>query len=269
MSDGLNKYLHGTVWVYPTPEKKRGAKRLALIISDSQANFGSPTVNVVVAVSGATNEYINVPLNMDAGYQIQCDQIHTVAKEELTEYAGALPTSLLASVKSKIRAHFNLDEGDSSRAELKKAVVGMTAALSRMVSEDEYAAPPANYTQISKETELQKISPKTENDTVSPESEASPVAETPPKAPKPAKKSTGRKKVEKSAKISTKTGKPVRKLRKYNDEEKAFIADTANSTDDIMKRFELTDKKQAHALRNYIRNRLGKQENQETPESEQ
>ena len=258
MSDGLNKYLHGTVWVYPAPEKKRGTKRLALIISDSQANFGSPTVNVVVAVSGATNEYINVPLNMDAGYQIQCDQIQTVEKDKLTEYAGALPVNLLTSVKSKIRAHFNLDEGDSSRAELKKAVVGMTAALSRMVADDD-GFPAAR---TSEKTE--KISAKPENDTVTPDSDVNP--ESAPKVPKQTKPGGGRKKAEKPAKISSKTGKPVRKLRKYTDDEKAYIADKANTADDVMKKFGLTDKRQAHALRNYIRNRLNKQE---TPEATQ
>lgn len=257
MSNELNKYLHGTVWVYPGSEKKRGVKRLALILSSSQANTDASTVNVVAIVSGAADSSRCVPLSIGQNYQICCDQIHTVPKTELTEYVGALPPGLLSSVKAKICTHLSLDDEVDSRAALRKAVSTMAETLTKLVGEDDAAAEKTKQ-------------PKSAKKSAKPESAAEPApTDTPPETKKPARGRGVRRKTAAPEKISKKSGKPIRKVRKYTDEEKAFIADKANSTDDVMKRFGLTSKNQAHALRNYIRNRQGKPSTPETPETPQ
>jgi len=288
MIDGLNKYLHGTVWVWPTPNDKNNI-RLALVISDSRANMHSSTVNCVAVESGKKNEYINVPLNMEKEYQIRCDQIHTVPKEDLTEYAGALSPDILAAVKAKIRVHFNMDE--DTRADLRKAVAGITETLTKIVEEGDKGAQGAWTATAATSTvadtaeqayeapaALKQDNSPQDNDSASdvdnkpeqlPEPEPEPVqvpektsesfSEPPKSSDNKGRKKSNKKSDEKATPISGKTGKPVRTMRKYTEEDKQFLVDPNNTTDDIMKRFDFDDKKQVHGARTYARKTLSLQ----------
>ena len=92
---GLNKFLHGTVW--------KQNNELVLIVSSDEYNARSVDINCV-AIKGAAES-----VSFD---NIQCNQIFTVKKEELNEFQGALPATLLAAVKARIRQQLNM--GDDS-----------------------------------------------------------------------------------------------------------------------------------------------------------
>lgn len=212
--EALNRYPHGTVW--------GTGKELMLIISSDRVNVSSPIINCVLLSNKKGSKGIEVSIG-NKKYQINCNQIHTITRGDLTDFYGAISAQALSSVKTSLRA-----------------LLGM---------EDMY--------QEVERTSLE-VAPEPVMDVVF----EGPVL--PPAKPgrKPSAKLSPKKKVTKglraikaksNEKISAKTGKPVRQMNKYSDEDKKFLRDTSNTTDDIMKRFGFTVKRQAHSARTYAR----------------
>ena len=75
MANGLNKFLHGTVWDGIPGE-------LALIISSDEHNMRSPEVNYVSIVGNGNDNLVSLD-------NIRCDQIYTVEKQAFSTFRVA------------------------------------------------------------------------------------------------------------------------------------------------------------------------------------
>jgi len=227
--EGVNKFLQGSIWHWKNPnstvrEGVQAGSRPVLIISNDIFNKFSPVVNCVSITTNIKNSRVHEPVFITRPSHIQCEQIHTISKEELVEYLGTVEHSTMSNVKAKLKIQFGM--GDDRHLELLAEVRSIVDDISRKIisSEDDEAdvlAPAPNVpTQDAKPNQSSALK----------------------KADKPEKDT-----------ISKKTGKSKQVHRKYTDEDRAFILDRSNSTADLMERFGYKDKIAANSARTYIR----------------
>ena len=117
MSISLNKYLHGTLWGWLPGE-------FALIISSDEHNNRNLEI-VCVSVSRTKGDSISID-------NIQCGQIHTVAKSALADFKGAVPAPVLSAIKSKIRVLFNMGENVENLQSIKESAAKLIGELSKI-----------------------------------------------------------------------------------------------------------------------------------------
>ena len=266
MANGLNKYLHGTVWSWMPGED-------ALIISSDEHNSQISEVNCV----SITNVSKGASVSIDKDSHIQFSQIHTIQKQELATFKGAVPAPILFAVKARIQGLFNMgtsrDEGNLQCA--RDTAAKLVGQLARIDSDHmPYVAEPIVAEPLV--TSVAVIEPPTDvaeavatsTPVAEPTQAVNPVKNDEPDIPevkavskkksdKPSKKSRD-KKTQPSAKINDKTGKPKRQIINYTDEDEAFVLDGNPTIDEIIKRFNFKDKKQAYAARTYLKSRRAK-----------
>ena len=257
MSNSLNRFLHGTLWKWIPNE-------LALIISNDEYNSQNPYVNCV-SVTGVTDDSISID-------NIQCSQIHTVEKEALHEFRGAVPAPILAAVKTKIQKQFNIGDDKAIHA-IQETAARLFGQLAQM--DTEHVSP-----SVSKPTEDTPVTPVptlplsnkkadittevsavvVDSDVILPEPPKDNIK--PPvdnKPSTPARKQRGEKS-QKTAEISPQTGKPKREMRNYTDEDEAFVLDGNPTAKEIMDRFGFTEKRKVHDLKFLLKKRRNKRE---------
>jgi len=108
----VNKFVQGSIWRWvckmPNRPGVQGSERPVLIISNDTFNQFSPSVNCVTITSVLKESPVHVPVHITKDSHIQCEQVHTVTKEELTEFMGMVNDSIMLSVKSKLKYQFNM-----------------------------------------------------------------------------------------------------------------------------------------------------------------
>jgi len=247
MSNGLNRFLHGTLWKWDSGE-------LALIISSDEYNSQNADVNCV-SVVGVSDNSIGIE-------NIQCNQIHTVEKSALFEFMGAVPTHVLAAVKSKVQKQFNMGDDKSMQA-IQETAALLVGQLARMDSE---YAPPATTPTVSKPHPLNAIVDMAADASVG--NIAPDVILFDPSKnntkPLPDKKLTRKprgKKLKQASEVGSHTGKPKHEIRRsYTDEDEAFILDGSPTSKEIMERFGLADKSKIYGIKFHLKNRRAKRE---------
>ena len=114
--DCTNKYVQGTVWKWSRKEYSdntagvQSSERPVLIISNDTYNAFSQSVNCVSITSVLKESPVHVPIYINMDSHIQCEQIHTVSKSELTEFKGVVQPIVMSNVKAKIRMQFDMSE---------------------------------------------------------------------------------------------------------------------------------------------------------------
>jgi len=260
MSSSLNRFLHGTLWKW-TPNE------LALIISNDEYNSQNSVVNCV-SVTNVSDDTISID-------NIQCYQIHTVKKEALHEFMGAVPSQIIAIVKAKIQKQFNMGD-DKNLLAVQETATKLIGQLTQMDSEyvpstvtPKIAAPIAP-TQEPLPSPIPPVKTKADRITKevvdnTPINTASPTPNKPKEKDKitsanknskekpamkvePILKSSG-KKQNKNTKASPPSGKLIRGIQKYTKEDEAFVLDGNPTTEEIMDRFGFKEKRKVYDLR--------------------
>ena len=114
----INRYAHGTVWHWRNNSQyKAGVQagdRPVLIISNNAFNKNSTVVNCVTITSVLKDSPVHVPLNVSRASHVQCEQIHTVTKDELSRYIGVVSNATLQDVKAKLRLQLGMRKSGNS-----------------------------------------------------------------------------------------------------------------------------------------------------------
>ena len=246
----LNAHIQGSVWMWTQrttqqQEPKKGVQssgRPILIVSNNTFNTWSPSVNCLTITSQLRESPVHVPVNLDVSSHIQCEQIHTIPKIELSEYKGVISPVTLANVKAKLNIQF--DMGTDRSLEILSKIKNSMDALTESAStgfglpafEKEVANTMVNihncFTSI--KTEIQKLrTGSVENvpENVEP-------AETVP---------------ETDASQAKAIVKGKRSRGGFSDDEIAFIIDEANSISDVVELFEFKDRATAYRARSYYK----------------
>jgi len=268
MSTSLNRFLHGTLWKW-TPNE------LALIISNDEYNSQNSAVNCV-SVTNVSDDTISID-------NIQCNQIHTIKKEALHEFMGAVPAPIIAIVKAKIQKQFNMGD-DKNLLAIQETATKLIGQLTQMDSEyvppsetptiappiaptPEPLPPPVSPVNMKVDGVTEGGVDNTPADTVSPApskpKEKDKVTsanknskEKPAKKAEPSPKS---KPISKKSKQKIETiqasNKPKRELKDYTEEDEAFILDGNPTTDEVMDKFGFKDKRKVYDLRLALKKR--------------
>jgi len=244
MANGLNGYLHGSVWSWIPGEN-------ALIISNDEHNIQNPEL-ICLTVSGVKG---GASVCVDDKNYIQCNQIQMLEKNALSKFEGAVPAPVLTAAKAKISALLNIviEPGNlqpirDTAAKLVGQLAQMDAGYASPIAEPAVADAPS--VQIADDTDKNDDKPEV----ILPDNQQP--------APKPKKTTNPRVKKNKTKPITEKeTGNSRRESKSYSEEDEAFVLDGNHSTEEIMKRFNFAEKKQAYAAKNYLRARRIKQQN--------
>ena len=230
--EGVHKYLQGSIWHWRNPnsnvrEGVQAGSRPVLVISNDIFNKYSPVVNCVSITTNIKNSRVHEPVFITRPSHIQCEQIHTVSKEELNEYLGTVEHSTMSNVKAKLKIQFGM--GEDRHLELLSDIKSIVDDISKKQDEASEL--------------LVDEAVKTTNQNGASEILA-PAPNTPKQAAKPKQQSSPK---------PQKENKPKQTHRKYTDEDRAFILDTNNTTADLMERFGYKDKVAANSARTYMR----------------
>jgi len=113
--DRTNKYVQGSVWMWENNvgnnNRRTGVQsgdRPVLIVSNNTFNHYSAAVNCVSITSQLKDSPVHVPLYINKDSHIQCEQLHTIPKSELTEFRGIVPNATLSTVKAKLRIQLDM-----------------------------------------------------------------------------------------------------------------------------------------------------------------
>jgi len=283
--DSTNKYTQGSVWKWVRKEYTgntagvQSSERPVLIISNDTFNARSQSVNCVSITSVLKESPVHVPIYITMDSHIQCEQIHTVSKNELTEYKGTAPAAVLSNVKAKIRMQLGMHEDKSTELlnSIKRSIDELSAKKSAKPIPSENTAIlnaiKDNLHDLNKKADKGFGVPDIENDVVRfltnihnyyIEIKADINA---------MKDVYGKNSTENTVKTavsdivakaaggdetdrSVKTGGRGRgKQRQYTDEDKRFIADKNNPIEVIAEKYGYT-KQYAHKMRHYFKNKL-------------
>jgi len=144
--ESMDKYIQGSIWHWKNPGEQRegvqSGERPVLIISNDIFNKYSYSVNCVSITTVLKDNPVHEPIFIVRPSHIQCEQIHTVPKSELTEYIGAVPRTTLSNVKAKIRIQFNMGEDRNTETllEIKKTVEMINRKLNRDSADEDSGA---------------------------------------------------------------------------------------------------------------------------------
>jgi len=231
--DYVHKYVQGSVWKWIKKESLADIsgglpnEKLVLIISNDTFNTYSPNVNCIFISSILKESPVHVPVYISADSHIQCEQISTAPKSELTDFKGIIPPSVLSAVKAKIRIQFNMSEDKNT--ELLSVIKKNTDELKAKVAEG-FGIPEL-------ESEYVKFLSNINNSYEEIKSDIAAIKS-----------------------IIDNTGDEIRtrgksSQRKYTREDKKFIADASNSIDKLVERYGYS-KPYAYKMRNYFQKRL-------------
>jgi mRNA-degrading endonuclease toxin of MazEF toxin-antitoxin module len=217
MTNGLNKYLHGSVWSWVPGE-------CALIISSDEYNISSKEV-VCLAIS---SEKSSGSINIDDKKYVQCRQIHMIDKHSLSRYEGVISPTALAAIKTKIGALLNINLEPVMLQDIRNTAAALVSQITTMGTS-------YNPVVFSGEDNKNNASPV----------ETNVFAAQDDMKPSLTLGSGSRKK----------TGKQKNKKPRYSDEDVAFIIDPATSTEAIMKKYGILTKEKVYSLRYSLKTR--------------
>lgn len=267
----ISRYVQGTVWHWSRGTNDRfekgvqGDDRPVLVISNNVFNMSSPAVNCLTITSVLKDSPVHVPVHLYQPSHIQCEQIHTIRKQNLVHYKGTVSENTLKEVKEKLKFQLNIDNNlfndvNNIDATLKDILEEIRLGL-KDSKRDMYMvslirdllASQANLTKqfitftnshhvldepevFDEPQEASGSQPQDGLDLVS-FSKQTPIAMD-------------------SINEEKQEIKKKREYRKYTDEDILFIVDEGNTPEDIMNRFGLDDKTSAYNLRNRMKKKF-------------
>jgi len=262
-----HKYVQGSVWHWNNSRiydygGVRAKERPAIVVSNNTFNSFSPVVNVVTVTGILKESPTHIPFFVSKDSHIQCEQIHTVPKEELLSFRGLISSNLLTQLQAKLKFQFGI--GDDNNAELlniiNRQIDGMGRKLN-MVFSDVSASVDLLLEQAQKgfglpaveedflkvvldlHSSVNVIADKVAAISVLQPSAAvqNPLDAAPEESPA----------AENSIQL-----RPGQKRRRYTSEEKAFIADPNTSIEAVVERFGFTTESAAQKMIRYFRKQL-------------
>jgi len=278
--EGINKFLHGTIWLWNNPaERKEGVQagdRPVLIISNDTFNKFSRAVNCVSITTILKQSRVHEPVYITRPSHIQCEQLHTIPKDELIEYYGKVEPSTLSNVKAKIRIQFDMGEDRNSDtiAEIRKIVGLINNRLNdKNAGQDEAINDTKNLEELLEKSRIENLSilkslekafgllldetgkvasalGRISGVDVQGDVQSSENILALPESKNQSRKSN-QPITEKLVTTKTPTTKTTRN--KYTHEDMQFIVDSNNSIEAIMKRYSFTKKQSAYAARSYAK----------------
>jgi mRNA-degrading endonuclease toxin of MazEF toxin-antitoxin module len=112
-ADKINQFVQGSVWIWENKnEKKSGVQSDAcpvLVISNNTFNQHSTAVNCIAITSVLSDSPVHVPIYLTKPSYIQCEQLHTIPKNELTTYKGMVADDILDLIKDKLKTQFSME----------------------------------------------------------------------------------------------------------------------------------------------------------------
>ena len=266
------KYVQGSVWKWVRKEYAenqagvQSSERPVLIISNNTFNAHSASVNCVSITSVLKESPAHIPIYITMDSHIQCEQIHTVSKTELTEYKGMAPPAVVSNVKAKIRLQFDMNEDRNTELlqGIKKSIDGLLAKPNAKVPAAEntalLTAIKDSLHDLNRKANKGFGIPEIENDIIRILTNIQANYETIKSDVNEIKSCVGKNNAEAGEAPVTAGSKRGRaKQRKYTEEDKKFIMDKSNPIDVVAKKYGYT-KQYAHKMRHYFRTRLNDDE---------
>jgi len=254
------KFTQGTIWHWGNKGEQRAGvqsgERPVLIVSNNTFNKHSPVVNCVCITSVLKDSPVHVPLHVNRDSHIQCEQIHTISKEDLQNYIGTASAATMNMVKEKLRFQFDMtsDNNTAILNSIKKSVEGLEksvkmppdltaikASVDALCAKAEkgFGVPEIEDTFLQLVADLHKIVTNGKSGEV---------------LPAPSNNRYDESHVIRNVRPYD-SGKQTR--RNYSEEDKKFILDKRNSTEVIMKKYGFKDKKSVFATRAYFKRKKG------------
>jgi len=252
IAEKVNQFIQGSVWIWKQVGGQPGG-RPVLVISNNAFNQISLTVNCLVITNILKESPVHVPVTLETESHILCEQIHTVSKNELSDYKGNVLPLTLSIVKSKLSVQFDMpaDRGLEILTNIsngvnllnEKAINGFgVSALA-----DEMAGTLAKihecFYQIKKEIENLQADKQSEESVSSDEEDGDTSA-------------FDEEVYEEDESVIDETDADKKFGRGvFSIGDIAFMIDPANSIDDIIKKFGIKDKPTAYRMRSYYKRR--------------
>ena len=260
--ENVSKYVQGSIWHWNNKRELipgvQGMDRPVLIISNDRFNESSAVVTCATITTTLYDSPVHVPIHITADCHIQCEQIQVISKEELGNFKGLVPESVMAQVKEKLKIQFNI--GADRNTDILLGITKQIASLDKRVTNvvnDVNASVSLLLEQAERgfglpnvETDFLKLvlDMNSSMEKIAAEVEKIKAAPTPVQShtdePEPI-----------ACLIKSRAGQ---KHRRYTDEEKAFITDPATTVEAIMERFDF-DRPTALKTKNYFIKRGGGQ----------
>ena len=278
--DTVNKHAQGSIWYwngYGNSERyDKGVQQNArpvLIVSNNTFNNHSPCVNCVTITSVLKDSPVHILIDLDVESHIQCEQLHTISKQNLINYKGTVTDTVFADVKRKLKFQLNIRDRDSDMlSELNSKITDIAEEIRhgfKNAEKDGYIINIMSEFLLSMSAIKNDISALVSRNT-SPASAGSnditdgdslDVSETVPET----QPSQEGKEAVATEKRRYKPKKETEKREKakhhsYAPDEIEFVLNKENSAQDVKDMFGLTDIKAAYRLRAYINRRHGKKE---------
>lgn len=255
----LNTYIQGSVWRWEQSDYKMGSHREGvqssgrpvLIVSNNRHNQWSSSVNCLSITSVLKDSPVHVSITLDVPSHIQCEQWHTIPKNELTEYIGVIPAIILSSVKEKIKIQSDMNTDRSL-----EILTDIKDSLDEIISKSadgfglHTVAKDISQLLINTNNCFTYIKATLENMQVSNEPSQSTNAESVEQSKAPSV-------------ASSPIDKPLKRGKRsdYSDEDIKIIIDGTKPVDELVEMFSLKNRGSVYSLRTYFRKKLEGQEN--------
>ncbi|MCL2415333.1 MAG: type II toxin-antitoxin system PemK/MazF family toxin [Defluviitaleaceae bacterium] len=109
-----NKFVNGSIWHWDNQRNQtegvQSGQRPILIISNNTFNRFSASVNCLSITTNLKDSPVHVPIMLSRQSHIQCEQVHTVSKSELTEYLGTAPHITMSYVNEKLKLQLSMND---------------------------------------------------------------------------------------------------------------------------------------------------------------
>jgi mRNA-degrading endonuclease toxin of MazEF toxin-antitoxin module len=222
----IDPYFYGSIWHWKTFNGGQSGvpldERLVLVVSNDSYNKNSTDVNCVTITHDMKNYPFYVPIFIAGELYAQCNQIHTVFKDELYDYVGSTPLSTMREIKKALRKQLFLAENKdtslilkmhSNQIKMQSEIMKITAFIEKLSATQGVAVSCMQTT--ASQVEMHNETAQTLMSLPTPKKRSAPNA--------------------------------------YTEEEKTFIIAENNSTDELIKRFGFKNKKAACAMRSHLR----------------
>ena len=256
-----NRYVQGSVWKWVNNSDRRAgvqsSGRPVLIISNNTFNYHSPVVNCVSITSVLKESPVHVPLYISMDSHIQCEQIHTIPKAELTEFTGMVSNSTMSNVKAKLRIQF--DMGTDRYAESFEAIKRSLAELNSKAEPQILNGINTNLLTLIEKAEVGFGIPALENDIMNMLINLGDSFKKLEESILGNNTLSSEILMELTESVESVGTPPVKgkrgRRRRYTDEDILFIVDKSNSIDALMEKFDFKDRQTASKMRTYFKKR--------------
>ena len=262
--ESVNKFVQGTVWNWenrrPQVQGVQSGKRPVLIISNDIFNKRSYVVNCVSITGVLKDSPVHEPVFINKDSHIQCEQIHTINKDDLHEYIGAVPNSTMMNVKAKLRIQFDMAE--DRNLQLLTSIKNNVENLVRKLEESTASTDSPQTLPLEDPADILKNIHDMEERLVGQFSEMKKIIYSVPSSDSANRESntSGEHKASRTTAKAAKATAPAtpgkKNYRRYTEDDKKFILDKNQPIEAVMERYGYSSKQQVHQVRAKFRQKM-------------